>query len=121
MARGNHRWYIADAYIPPLSTPPAVSHESICVLNESDANAELTLTVYYADREPEESDVIVVPARRDMHMRTSIPDQVGGLQLRSDVPYGIVIASDAMLHIQYSRCDSTQPAYTLMTAALCLQ
>jgi len=112
------RWYVPDAYIPPRSTPPEVSHESICVLNDTDEDATLTITVYFADREPVTSAPIVLEARRAKHLRTSVPDQVGGLELHPDVPYGIVVESAADLKIQYSRLDTTQPAYTLMTALL---
>ena len=110
------RWYVPDAYIPPVTTGPEPSHESICVLNATDSPAEFVITAYFADRDPERSEPITLPARRDVHLRTSRPDQVGGLQLQPGVPYGLVIESDADLHLQYSRLDTTQAAYTLMTA-----
>ncbi len=116
MSDALRRWYIPDAFIPEESTAPAVSHESICVLNPTDDDAHVVITVYFADKEPERSDVVVVPARRDIHMRTIIPEQVGGLRLASGVPYGIQVEADADVQVQYSRLDSTQAAYTLMTA-----
>lgn len=115
-AAGVRRWYIPDAFIPLVSTAPEVSHESICVLNPTDTDAELTITVYFADRDPESSAPITLPARRDAHLRTSIPEQVGGLRIEPGVPYGIEVASSADLQVQYSRLDTTQAAYSLMTA-----
>ena len=112
------RWFVPDAYIPPTSTPPEVSHESICVLNESGQDASLQITAYFADREPERSDVIVLGARRAVHLRTDNPEAVGGLQLERGVPYGLEIESETDLQVQYSRLDSTQAAYALMTAML---
>lgn len=116
MSGTTRRWYIPDAYIPPASTPPAVSHESICVVNDSDHPAELVITAYFSDREPQRSAPVVLGARRAEHLRTSDPAAVGGLELAADVPYALVISSQAPLHLQYSRLDSTQAAYTLMTA-----
>ncbi len=110
------RWYVPDAYIPPVSTGPEPSHESICVLNASQEPAEFVITAYFADRDPERSRPITLPAQRDVHLRTSRPDQVGGLQLEPGVPYGLMIESEADLQLQYSRLDTTQAAYTLMTA-----
>lgn len=110
------RWYVPDAYIPPVTTGPEPSHESICVLNDTGAPAEFVITAYFADRDPQRSQPITLAAERDVHLRTSRPDQVGGLQLEPGVPYGLVVESASDLQIQYSRLDTTQAAYTLMTA-----
>lgn len=109
------RWYIPDAYIPPLSTGGEVSHESVCVVNPSAADALITITAYFADRDPQRSSPIAIPARRDHHLRTSDPRQVGGLRIEPGVPYGMEICSEADLHFQYSRLDTSQAAYALMS------
>jgi len=112
------RWFVADAYIPPSSTGSAVSHESICVLNRAAVASTFTITAYFADREPEQSRPITIAARRDLHLRTDMPDRIGGLTIERGVPYGLEIESEADLQVQYSRLDSTQAAYALMTAML---
>ena len=112
------RWYVPDAYIPPRSTGDEVSHESICVLNPEPEAAVFTVTAYFADREPQQSEPVTIPGRRALHLRTDMPDAVGGLRLERGVPYGLEITSGAELQIQYSRLDTTQPAYSLMTALL---
>jgi len=112
------RWYVPDAYIPPVSTPPEISHESICVLNDSASSAQFTVSAYFADRDPQRSLPITIEGSRAVHLRTDVPAAVGGLQLERGVPYGLVIESPVELHVQYSRLDTTQPAYTLMTALL---
>ena len=117
-SEGLRRWYVPDAYIPPVSTPPEISHESICLLNDSEAPVEFTVSAYFADREPQRSLPITIEGARAVHLRTDLPAAVGGLQLERGVPYGLVIESAAELHVQYSRLDTTQAAYTLMTALL---
>src|SRR5665647_2534106 len=71
-----------------------------------------------AYREPEQSRLITIAARRDLHLRTDMPDRIGGLTIERGVPYGLEIESEADLQVQYSRLDSTQAAYALMTAML---
>jgi hypothetical protein len=112
------RWFVPDAYIPPSSTGSEVSHESICVLNRAAVASTFTVTAYFADREPEQSRPIAIAARRDLHIRTDMPDRIGGLTIERGVPYGLEIESAADLQVQYSRLDTSQAAYALMTAML---
>ena len=112
------RWFVPDAYIPPSSTGSEVSHESICVLNRVAVASTFTITAYFADREPEQSRPITIAARRDLHIRTDMPDRIGGLTIERGVPYGLEIESEADLQVQYSRLDTSQAAYALMTAML---
>jgi hypothetical protein len=112
------RWFVPDAYIPPTSTAPELSHESICVLNRHAEAATILITAYFADRQPEQSLPITIPGRRALHLRTDMPDAIGGLRIERGVPYALEIESDTDLQIQYSRLDTTQPAYSLMTALL---
>ena len=49
---GHRVWLIPDGYLPERSTGDQISHEAICVLNTGTADAHLSLTVYFDDREP---------------------------------------------------------------------
>ena len=54
-AIGKKCWVIAEGYIPSQSTGPApemTSHETACILNTSDEDAYLEITIFYADRDP---------------------------------------------------------------------
>jgi hypothetical protein len=108
-------WHIPDCYIPVDSTGGVESHESVCVLNDGDQDALLVFEAFFADREPLRSEPVRIPADRCLHLRTSEPEAVGGLALERGVPYGLRITSDRPVHLQYSRLDTTQPAYALMT------
>ena len=112
------RWFVPDAYIPPSSTAPELSHESICVLNRRAEAATFVITAYFADRDPEQSLPITIHGRRAVHLRTDVAEGIGGLRIERGLPYALEIESDADLQIQYSRLDTTQPAYSLMTALL---
>ena len=115
MTTETNMWVVPDAMIPALSTAGHTSHESICVLNASPLDARVIVEAYFADRNPAISSPIAVPAGRSAHLRTDSPDAVGGLEIPRGVPYGLVVRSEDQVHVQYSRLDTTQPAYALMT------
>lgn len=112
---GHKLWLIGDGYIPPNSMGELESHESICVLNCQEQDAELTMTVYFEDRDPLENVQVRVPARRTLHIRTSSL-QAHGEFIPVGVPYAVEVESSVPVVVQYSRLDATQPANALMTS-----
>ena len=115
MVGSSRRWVIPDAMTPGRSTAPEQSHESLCVLSGEEA-VTLVLEAYFEDREPEVSAPIRVEARRSLHLRLDAPDRIGGLRVPVGVPYGLIVIADGPLWVQYSRLDTAQSAYALMTA-----
>ncbi|WP_309122087.1 sensory rhodopsin transducer [Paenibacillus sp.] len=113
-AKGYRVWYIPDGYIPPISTGTLVSHESICVLNANEEAANLSVTIYFEDRDPIEEVPVRVEGRRTAHVRTSTLEK-DGESIPVGVPYAMEVRSDAPIIVQYSRMDATQPANTLAT------
>ena len=52
---GHRVWAIAEGYLPPSSTGTTrqlASHETVCILNTGDSDADVEITVYFAEREP---------------------------------------------------------------------
>ena len=45
-----------------------ISHEAACLLNSSDTDALVIITVFFADREPAGPYKLTVPARRSKHV-----------------------------------------------------
>lgn len=69
---GRKRWAIAEGYIPGWShghEPELTSHETACILNASDREAHVEITIYFEDREPLGPYRLIVPARRTLHAR----------------------------------------------------
>jgi hypothetical protein len=89
------------------------SHETLCILNTSDADAHVVLTAYFADREPAGPFAVAVGARRTRHLRT------GDLRDPEPIPpekdYAVVIESDVPIVVQHTRLDSRQSENALMT------
>ena len=70
-AIGRKRWAIPEGYIPSQGVSQdraLLSHETACILNANDKDAHVTVTVFFANRDPVTYRV-TVPARRTLHLR----------------------------------------------------
>lgn len=113
---GHKRWAIAEGYIPDASHGPApelTSHEAACLLNASDADAHVRITVYFADRDPAGPYELTVPARRTKHVRFNDLREPEPIPRGTD--YASVIESDVPIVVQHTRLDSRQAENALMT------
>ena len=115
-AIGRRRWAIAEGYIPAGSTGPApqmTSHETACILNASDRDAHVEITIFFADREPAGPYRITVPARRTRHVRFNNLTDPEPVPLDTD--YSSVLVSDVPIIVQHTRLDSRQAENALLT------
>ncbi|MCX7512749.1 sensory rhodopsin transducer [Frateuria hangzhouensis] len=114
---GERRWAIAEGYIPPGGThaddPRFLSHETACLLNANDRDAQVTITIYFKDREPAGPYRIMVPARRTLHLRFN--DLKDPEPIPTDTDYSSVIESDVPIVVQHTRLDSRQAALALLS------
>jgi hypothetical protein len=113
---GKREWVIADGYIPPASTgpePEMISHDSACILNAGDRDANVELYLYFTDREPAGPYRLTVPARRAFHQR--INDLEGPEPVPVGTDYCCLIRSDEPIVVQHTRLDSRQAANALMS------
>ncbi len=89
------------------------SHETACILNTSDLDANIQLTIYFSDREPVGPYTITVPARRTLHLRFN--DLKDPQPIPRDTDYSSVFKSDIPIIIQHSRLDSRQAENALLS------
>ncbi len=115
-AIGAKRWAIPEGYIPPYShgaEPQLTSHETVCILNANDRDAQVALTIYFSDREPVGPYRLTVPARRTKHVR------LNNLQdpepIPKDTDFASVIESDVPIVVQHTRLDSRQAENALLS------
>jgi hypothetical protein len=104
---GHRRWAIAEGYIPGWSNSPEsqfTSHETACLLNASDEDARVEITVFFSDREPVGPYRLTVPARRTLHMCFNELDDPEPIPVDTD--YASVIESDVPIVVQHTRLDS---------------
>ncbi len=115
-AIGKKVWVIAEGYIPgdnPEKEKEFISHETACILNTSEKDAQIELTVFYSDREPAGPFIIQVPARRTRHMRFN--DLQNPEAIPRDTDYSSVFKSNVPVVIQHSRLDSRKAETALLT------
>lgn len=114
---GYTKWYVPDCYWADGGTDgPYVSHESICVLNESKEDAKISITLYFEDRDPIDGYEAVCAAQRTHHVRMDRLLNAQGQAVPRGVPYAAVVECSIPVYVQYSRCDTTQPQMAFMTA-----
>ena len=113
---GQLRWASADGYLPPSSTGDTrqmTSHEALCMLNAGPDDAHVTITLFFADREPAGPYRATVPARRTLHLR--INDLKNPEPVPTDTDYASVIESDVPIVVQQTRLDSRQSELALLS------
>ncbi len=89
------------------------SHETVCLVNSSDEDAHVEITIYHADREPVGPYKLTVPARRTRHVRFN--DLRDPEPIPRDTDYASVIRSDIPIVAQHTRLDSRQANNALLS------
>jgi len=112
---GRKTWVIPDGFLPAISNGHFVSHEAVCVLNLTDQDAHIDITVYFEDREPMAGFTATCGARRTNHIRLDKIVNSNGEKIPVGVPYALKIDSDQPVIVQHSRMDTTQAEMALMT------
>ncbi len=113
---GRRRWAIPEGYIPPTSHGPApemISHEAACLLNVSDQDAHVEITVFFTDREPAGPYRLTLPARRTLHLRFNELEDPEPVPLGTN--YASLIESDVPIVVQHTRLDSRQAENALLS------
>ena len=113
---GRKRWAIAEGYIPSESSysdRALVSHETACILNASDEAATITLTIFFANREPVGPYRVNVGPRRTLHLRFN--DLSDPAPVPRDTDFASVFESNVPIIVQHTRLDSRRAEVALMS------
>jgi hypothetical protein len=114
-AIGRLRWAIAEGHLPGWSNGPEAlaSHETVCILNASDKDAAVEITVFFSDRSPAGPYRVTVPAERTRHVRfNELRDPEA---IPSGTDFASVITSDVPIVVQHTRLDSRQSENALLS------
>ncbi len=115
-AIGRRRWAIAEGYIPSesaFSDRALISHETACILNAGDRDAQVMITIFFADREPAGPYRVTVGARRTLHLRFN--DLADPQPVPLDTDYASVFESDVPIIVQHTRLDSRRAELALLS------
>ncbi|MGA9794394.1 MAG: sensory rhodopsin transducer [Rhizomicrobium sp.] len=114
---GRKRWAIPEGYIPGTSIDPSdpalISHEAACLLNPSDEDAKIEITIFFEDRDPAGPYKINLAGRRTKHLRFN--DLTDPEIIPRDTSYASIIESSVPIIVQHTRLDSRNPAIALLT------
>ena len=113
---GQKYWAIAEGYIPAVSPgkePEMTSHETACLLNATEKDAHVHITIYFSDRDPVGPYSVTGPARRTKHLRFN--DLLHPEPVPRAKDYASVIESDVPIVVQHTRLDSRQDANALLS------
>jgi hypothetical protein len=115
-AIGRRRWAIAEGYIPSESSysdRALTSHETACILNAGDRDAQVAITIFFANKEPVGPYRVTVPARRTLHLRFN--DLEHPQPIPRDTDYASVFESDVPIIVQHTRLDSRRAEVSLLS------
>jgi hypothetical protein len=115
-APGRKVWAIPEGYIPSggFSDDYALcSHETACILNACDEEAQIRLTLFFRDRDPVGPYLIAVPARRTLHLRFN--DLRQPEPVPRDTDYASLFESNVPIIVQHTRLDSRDPHIALLS------
>jgi hypothetical protein len=115
-AIGHKIWAVAEGYIPPEAEKKSremTSHETLCILNAGDQDADIGITVYFADREPVGPYKVRCGARRTLHLRFNDFTDPQPVPVNTD--FSSVISSNVPIVVQHTRLDSRQSNLALLS------
>ena len=115
-AIGRKRWAIAEGYIPSESSysdRALTSHETACILNAGDRDAQIAITIFFANKESVGPYRVTVPARRTLHLRFNDLEQPQPIP--RDTDYASVFESDVPIIVQHTRLDSRHAEVSLLS------
>src|SRR5690606_20560856 len=101
---GKTHWAIAEGYIPSESTgsdPEMTSHETACILNTSDKDAKIEITIFFSDKDPFGPYKVTVPAKRVLHLRFN--ELKNPAEIPRNTDYASTIVSDVPVVVQHTR------------------
>jgi hypothetical protein len=120
---GKNIWVFPDAYLPAKGQPYQTSrggnhfsHESLCMINLYEKDALVKISFYYEDNDPYENYEHKVEAKRSLHLRLDKLVLPNYGNLKSEVPYSIVVKSNIKIVAQLSRLDTTSNYNSFMTS-----
>ena len=110
-ALGRRTWAFAGGRIPLRSTgpePALTGRDQLALLNTGARSVKVTITMYYADRDPIGPYHVEVPAQRVRKVRFN--DLIDPLPVPLDEPFGAVLRASHPIVVQLTRLDSAPDA-----------
>jgi hypothetical protein len=115
MAIGKKTWAVSGGFIPFNSTgdePAFTSRDWISILNTTNKEAVINLSIYYDDGDPVHDYEYKIGSQRLKKIRFN--DLINPLPLPLEKPFGCVIKSSCKVVVQFSRMDTSSGRHAAM-------
>ncbi len=105
---GRNVWLFPDGELPEADKDSLYeAHEALIILNTSDKDANMRLTIYFEDREPILGISLMAKARRVKCVRLDKPEQIGNFTIPKHVQYALRLESDVKIVATFGRLDTS--------------
>ena len=105
---GKKTWIIPDCELPQPGDGVAKGHESVIIVNDSDIDAEISVKVFFTDKDAYENIKWTVKAGRVRCFRMNNLDDMCGFVVPFETQYAMKLSSNTEIVVQYGRLDNTQ-------------
>jgi hypothetical protein len=105
---GKKTWIIPDCELPPAGEGVAKGHESVIIVNDSDKDAEISVKLFFTDKEPYEDIKWTVKSGRVRCFRMNRLEDMCGFEVPLETQYAMKLSSDVKIVVQYGRLDNRQ-------------
>ncbi len=105
---GKKVWILPDCELPQEGEGVAKGHESVIIVNDSDTDAEISVKLFFTDKDANEEIKWTVGKDRVRCFRTNNIDDMCGFKVPFETQYAIKLTSNCNIVVQYGRLDNTQ-------------
>jgi hypothetical protein len=105
---GARTWFFPDGYLPEKTGGKFEAHESLMILNVTESDADILLSVYFEDRRPVRDISLSVPAERIRSFRLDRSGEIGGCVIPPLTQYALRVLSSVPVICQFGRLDTSQ-------------
>lgn len=105
---GKKIWIIPDCELPQEGEGVLKGHESVIVVNDSNEDAQIEVTLYFADCDCYENIRWTVNSKRVRCFRMNNANDMCGYVVPFDTQYAMKIESSCNIVVQYGRLDNRQ-------------
>ena len=112
---GKKLWILPDCELPHEGEGVAKGHESVIIVNDSEVDAEIDVTIFFTDKEAYRDIKWTVKSGRVRCFRTNNIDDMCGFEVPFETQYAMKLSSNCNIVVQYGRLDNTQANLSFYT------
>ena len=105
---GKKQWVIPDCELPQEGEGVLKGHESVIIVNTTQKEAKVKVTLYFTDRDCQEGICWRVKAGRVRCFRMNNLSDMCGFAVPYDTQYAMKLDSNCEIVVQYGRLDNRQ-------------